>query len=523
MKLKLLLADDDIEMLGAMNGMLEESAEDYEVLALAEDGLQALELVRQTKPDILITDITMPQMDGIELIAESKKLLPELKTVLITCHEDFHYAKEAIKLMVDEYLVKYTLTKKGLWDCLEKVRQKLELQHIRQDSFNQISSEIYRNREHFKELYLNALAQGQVSAGLSQKALMYDIALPQGEQRLIAFFVDDFAYALKNSILNDDDKLLRFSLTNIIMDVFCNLSAFAFLHEGHIFLLLPTEKQGYDEEDLMERLRQILGHAKEILNIYPNAVVLSEPFLLQHVGQALRKVQDARAAYFYQSGGCVIKAGSEPISFAASADSDDWAEAFRQKIFQPKQLAETFLSVQRKLLEQQRAPQDAKDVLEELNIVLDMAMRLHGHKLPQTKVTGETFVGCVRQVQINLELWYTYMSQNKQVTFSQDIQETVQYMTDHLDSDISLERVAAVIYKNSSYLSRLFKRETGLTFTEYLTQKRIEKAIWLLSETTMSVEAIGESIGIYNTQYFYKFFKRETGKRPGDLRKRLDE
>lgn len=98
---------------------------------------------------------------------------------------------------------------------------------------------------------------------------------------------------------------------------------------------------------------------------------------------------------------------------------------------------------------------------------------------------------------------------------SQDIHEVAQYVSDHLDSELSLKKVASVIYKNSSYLSRLFKRETGLNFSEYLIQKRVEKATWLLEQTAMSIEDIALSIGVANPQYFYKFFKRKTGKAQG--------
>lgn len=519
MKLKLLLADDDIEMLQAMNHMLKSGPENYEVVGLAEDGAQAFELLGQTRPDILITDITMPQMDGLELIAAGKKLLPDLKTVLITCHEDFRYAKEAIQLMVDEYLVKYTLTGEELLGCLEQLRQRLELQHTKRSSFDQISSEIYRNKEQFKEKYISALAKGLPVDELCQKASLYDVVFPQGEQVITALFVDNFAMALKNSIIKDDGDLLLFSLMNIISDVLFDLPVFLFLYKGQIFFLLPKESVQQSDFALAERLRQIMSHAGDILNVLPTAVVMEEPFCLSDIGQALEKLQEARSNYFYQAGGEIIQAGKGAASFAPDRRHDDWIEQFKQAIFQPEQLEAVFLSIQHDLMEQKYTPQHAKDVLEGLNLVLDTALRSHGRKLPQMAVTGDTFAGCAAQVRENMGLWLTYMAKNKGVTFSQDIQETVQYMTDHLDSDISLEKVASVIYKNSSYLSRLFKRETGLTFTDYLTQMRIEKATWLLSETAMSVKDIGESIGIFNTQYFYKFFKRETGKRPGDLRK----
>lgn len=99
-----------------------------------------------------------------------------------------------------------------------------------------------------------------------------------------------------------------------------------------------------------------------------------------------------------------------------------------------------------------------------------------------------------------------------------DILQLLRYIEDNLDEKITLESAAAHIYKNSAHLSRLFHKEMGKTFSEYLISKRIEKATYLLQETDLSVTEICEQIGIENIHYFYRFYKRETGKTPSDIR-----
>lgn len=99
-------------------------------------------------------------------------------------------------------------------------------------------------------------------------------------------------------------------------------------------------------------------------------------------------------------------------------------------------------------------------------------------------------------------------------TANEDINQVLRYIAENLDKKISLQSAADHIYKNSSYLSRLFKQHIGMSFTDYLIRQRIEKATRLLADSSLSAEEISEQIGIDNVSYFYQFYKRETGKTP---------
>lgn len=99
-------------------------------------------------------------------------------------------------------------------------------------------------------------------------------------------------------------------------------------------------------------------------------------------------------------------------------------------------------------------------------------------------------------------------------TSNEDINRVLRYIAENLDKKITLQSAADYIYKNSSYLSRLFKQHIGMSFTDYLKGQRIEKATRLLADLSLSAEEIGEQIGIDNVSYFYQFYKRETGKTP---------
>lgn len=100
------------------------------------------------------------------------------------------------------------------------------------------------------------------------------------------------------------------------------------------------------------------------------------------------------------------------------------------------------------------------------------------------------------------------------LTSNEDINQVLRYIAENLNKKITLQSAADYIYKNSSYLSRLFKQHIGMSFTDYLIRQRIEKATRLLADYSLSAEEISEQIGIDNVSYFYQFYKRETGKTP---------
>lgn len=124
--LKVIIADDDIEMLHGLKQIIPWEDFGYSVAGTAENGFAALSLIGEIKPDLLIADITMPGIDGLELIRGAKKLKNDMRSIVLTCHEDFIYAKEAIKLDVSDYLVKYTLTAEELVEAILKVRKEIE-------------------------------------------------------------------------------------------------------------------------------------------------------------------------------------------------------------------------------------------------------------------------------------------------------------------------------------------------------------------------------------------------------------
>jgi YesN/AraC family two-component response regulator len=123
--INILLAEDDIEMLQGLTRFIDWEFYGFRIIRAAKNGHEACKLFAELLPEVIITDISMPVMSGLELIREAKKLRPDVKCVIISCHEEFEYAREAVRLHADEYLLKHTLTETELIQTINKIKQNI--------------------------------------------------------------------------------------------------------------------------------------------------------------------------------------------------------------------------------------------------------------------------------------------------------------------------------------------------------------------------------------------------------------
>ena len=126
--IKVILVDDDVEIVEGLSNIINWEENGFALVAVAKNGYDALNLITKLMPDVLITDISMPIMDGLTLIKEAKKFKPDLQTVIISCHEEFDFAIQAMRLKADEYLIKHALSEDEIVKTLKKLAEKREEQ-----------------------------------------------------------------------------------------------------------------------------------------------------------------------------------------------------------------------------------------------------------------------------------------------------------------------------------------------------------------------------------------------------------
>lgn len=515
--MNVLLVDDDIEMLESMRRMVVNAGEGWEIAGVAEDGVEALALLREKQPDILVTDITMVQMDGLELIEKAKAGHPELHSILITCHEDFSYAKEGIELGVEDYLVKYTLTEPGFHKALERAREKIEKRREQRDSLRHLSAEVYKNREHFRENLIRTVLHAPAAdiAALVARAPLYGIDLPPDRFTITGVYVSGIP--AKRRV--PDVPLLCYAVMNIASELIDFCRCFTFRYGEHVVLLLwGTQEKPEWRGRLKRRLRELRNYFSANFKVSLHAVCGCREITFAGLGRELEHLDGLRDCYFYGD--------------AAVLEEDPQRTAPKEEPVPPQKLAalrEHLFDIphMKRLLERQCAelcaarydPAQVRRFFDEVITELQFVAQYTGRWMPREPVSGDSLEECCGQVFACLDHLEESCFWRPGKRPGKEILQVAEHVNANLKEDLSLESVAALAHKSSGYLSRQFKKETGLSFSEFLIRQRVRKATYLLEHTDLPVERISEEVGIGNSRYFFTFFKRETGLSPGDLRR----
>ncbi len=514
--MNVLLVDDDVEMLESMRRMTQALGPQWHVAGLAEDGVEALELLRSTPVDILVTDITMMDMDGLELIAKAREFCPQLHSLLITCHEDFGYAQEGIQLGVEDYLIKYTLTAPKFHQALCRVREKIEKTQRQQASLTHLSTEVYQNREHFRENLIHTALHAPAAIGpLAARAPLYGFALPPDRFTVTAVFLGPRADGWRHG----EEALAEYAVMNMAEELIEFASSFAFRLEGHVYLLLwEQEKDPAWRAKLADRLARLRKNFRENFKTELCAVAGTRGVGFAQLGETLRGLDSLRERCFYGDS-VLLEEAARRLTFRDEPVPARYLAALQDHLFDVPQLRTAFAEVCAALAQARFAPGRVRAFFEEWMAQLQAVAQCSGHWLPRRPVTGSTFAACRGQVEALLAALEEACFWQPGKRPGPDVQQAAAYVNANLSAELSLESAAALVHKNSSYFSRQFKKETGLSFSEFVIRQRIRKATYLLEHTELTVEQVAAEVGVANSQYFSTFYKRETGRSPGEVRR----
>ncbi|MCM3412710.1 response regulator transcription factor [Metabacillus litoralis] len=530
---KVMLVDDDYPVLELLSEII-----DWEQLGLTlqsthENGANALNSALNEMPDILITDIGMPKMNGIELTQKLKELNPNLKVCMLTCHNEFEYAHKALKLNVQDYLLKDTLNPKDLDVLLENIRKNLDEENSKKLKESQLENIVERNRESMKREFLRKAIYQQIyshgdwydeafSLGLNLKSTTY---IP------VLCFVQEYQ-AAKESFQSEDT--LVFSLQNVIGEVLNNdgIEAVHFTlgsKESFLFFSYHSTLKADSYGKAYECIRKIQSHVSKTLNISLSFLIgelIDDQASFQIKSKSLLESTQQR---FYMEKASVEKKRHEAVSRESLFEWYDEASFEIRQLIIAKDASKINPVVSKWMMvfkEKQYSAEFVKDWV--LKLLLDLKVKLKALQFFGTKSSDEVLHEEILSIDslADLRVWlikYFEMllsAVNDVSTQSRrkEVIEACKYVEVHLEKKITLDEVANVLYLNPSYFSRLFKKEVGETFVEYVTKAKMTRAKELLEQTTDSVGKICERLGYDNQSYFIKVFKNYVGITPIEYR-----
>ncbi|AEI43094.1 response regulator transcription factor [Paenibacillus mucilaginosus] len=512
---KVLLVDDEFIILDGISSVVDWGAVGTELSGTAENGVEALEFVRRNPPDIIITDIRMPGMDGLELVAAVSKEYPQISFVLLSGFSEFDYAQTAMQYGVKHYLLK-PCSEEKLVEALTELVAEIRERDDREGFVRSIKLSLERVMPHAKEQFLKEFVTNKTYGAREWDYFKEVYGLPFQSQTVRLLLIE---------LEGEHEYEHLFAVKNIAEDIFPNplLSSTA---GGHVLLLMEDT---LPQEELFERIDMVRSTFMRYYRTDLTAA-LSEPGQLTQARRLYKQTIECLNHRFYLEEGSLIT--ERDISIQGDADhhgftydeerlimpikAGAWQDAERELLLVFRQLGELRLDIA---------------ATKSYVIQLFMAMirlcdpeRMSGYLTQLTGILDSTKLQSMHHLVMSVAEEITReryeRNRNKQ---SQIVMTVKKIVERHLhDETLSLQMVAKEIFMNPDYVGKMFKKETGEKFTNFVLRSRIELALEKIrrSSEQLTISELAEKTGFGdNTPYFSKIFKRYTGYSPSEYRK----
>lgn len=539
-EIKVFLVEDEMVIRRGIKNSIDWEKEGYIFCGEASDGELAYPMIIKEKPDILITDIRMPFMDGLELCKLVKKELPNIKILILSGYDEFDYAKEAIRLGVTEYLLK-PISSGKLLEALNGVSESIRREKEDKDLVRKYMEEM--NTEHEKQKFFEQMIAGNLSmADALETGKKYEMNLSAGMYNLLLFRFTLGEENRKSGELLGEAEYAIEKLTERLEYVF----EFQRGVEGWAFLLMAD-----NEEQMSERVKELSKVLEEIMKNYSTIAYfggIGQPVArLRELEESFREAERALAARFTMELNRIISV--EDIRMAQNVDTlDDIEITSFGEIEKTRTMLEKFLNngAEDEIDEfvdvyiNELPEENLKSVLMRQYIIMDayIVMMSFCEKIEgiegEMQAQSEELKNSMKTIQTLEEIKnYIRMLLKKIIgvrdTISgrrySDIIEIAkdQIRKTYMSDEISLNTIAAEVGMSPSYFSSIFSKEMGKTFVEYLTEIRMDRAKELLMCSSMKTSEIGYEVGYKDPHYFSYIFKKTQNCTPKEFRARGKE
>lgn len=546
--LKIFLAEDEVVVRETIKRMIPWEELGFELVGEAADGEMALPLLIRQQPDLLITDIKMPFMDGLTLARLAKKEIPGLKVAILSGYDDFNYAKQAIGIGVEDYLLK-PITKNALIERLSEIRSRYEHEKTQKEYYEKFQREMQAYEKNSSRDFFEALVGGSMDMmEVYKRAEKLGLDIVAEAYNVLIFTMncdEDF------SGQRDEYSSWEAESLELLENFFAGHSS-AMLFQSNIFsygVLLKGQREAIEENTraCVDEIRKILsrqdGRREWFLAVGQSVERLSQIQKSYHTASrafSQRYLYDENILYYDEMetmehpGG---QAETEDNAYLQKVDVNALNPAILQKFLSNGLQEETENFVKDYFYAIGQEPMESlvfrNYVI--LNVRFSVISFIKGLGCDTNEMESADTEEVLAESGKNMESAIAYAKkmisqaieirdQNSGNKNRSILKTAVDFIDSHyMDEEISLNTVANVANVSSNHFSALFSQNMGQTFIEYLTTLRMNKAKELLRCTGMRSSEIAGEIGYKDAHYFSYLFKKTQGMTPSDYRKAREE
>lgn len=526
---KVLLVDDEPEVIEAVIRKMDWEGLGFQVAGYAQNGEEALEMAESNVPDVVMTDIKMPFMDGLTLSKRLKEKYGEIKVIIFSGFDEFEYAREAIKLEVEEYILK-PIKLNELTVVFRRMKEVLDRERAEKINLHMLKEYYQKSLPIMQDQFYIALLEGRMEKGqIDNFRKNYQIEL---EASFYAVSVIQFQMT-EEAAGTMERELMQFSMKRLadenLEPAYC-LKGFLYFDQIVYITMLGEKEKIKEFTDTMDRICKM---AKRILKMNATAGIGG-------VCETLETLCDsyagAKNAAFYGEG----RGGNQAVYIdyiqPETVANTDWCDKEIASIIREIRVGDKE-SLAQKIEDFIKYLKESKMPVSQFKItMLELSTELYkttcAYEIDVAEIFGEDrdvyrvvnhFTTLESMKQWLLESCLKIRrSVSRERTNSARIlvDKAVAYLEENYgDSSLSVEKICSVLNVSAAYFCTIFKKETKKTFLNYLTDLRMENAVHLLEETEEKSYVISEMVGYAEANYFSYVFKKKYGMAPSKYRK----
>ncbi|HEX2945025.1 MAG TPA: response regulator [Clostridia bacterium] len=536
---KVLIIDDEPIIRKGLRNIINWKNFGCEVCGEAADGLEGIDLIRKLLPDIIVTDIKMPETDGLTMLREIKDSVPDSKIIILTGHRDFDYVHEALKIGAFDFLLKPSKIEE-LTSVITRAVKELKFKKERSEEFEKLNVLFKQNVSVLREKFLYDVIY-EINTNeddIRQKFELFNIKNNNFHMLIIQNDSDD---SNDSDISQYDRHLYQFGIINMFNEVFTDtfdVINVTLNNIGLAFIVMLKD----ETENTVELIDKKCSYLQDIIcNCFGFTVTIAvsaEGCKLTQLPQKFKECREALEHKFYMGSNSIIL--HSDINTFFKYDDNSMLEKLQKALIEGiksgneqsvrDRLKDIYIYV--KTIDPSRKEFIKNfywNLISSINNIRTSLMSGDSDKKLEYSELGGLYgliEKCTNSDELNTLLDESARSVTSKVNSYNNksikliLRKAVEYLQNHYNEQITLNEVAEHTFVSTYYISRMFKKEMGKNFVDYLNEIRIEKAKEMLRDVRYKTYEVAEQVGIPDAHYFSKLFKKYVGVTPTEFREK---
>jgi two-component system response regulator YesN len=529
------IIDDEALVRVGLKSLINWQDYDCQIVGEASNGEAGYELIKNSKPDIVITDIKMPVMDGLEMIEKVKAENIKTNFIVLSSYDEFNFVRQAMKLGVDDYIIKLELEPDILIKVLNKLKDKVQLDFKKKEKENKIEKHLRSNtyamrEEFFKKLIGKVITDRQE---ITEELDYLEIDLNSKDVVCALIKINEVGNLKKYE--EEDINLLEFSVLNIVDEIIKDtFTGYTFNWTAQEYLVILSLEKDVDKALIKDKIRDMGHRVHMMLKQYFNIDVL---IAISHIKEDFTKINEAymecsqtiKQSFYFENERIIF---FKDISIRAIESKFDFSDATDNllkyiELNDLEAIEITFENIIDSFKKEKVSKEKAYDLCARIAYLIAIGLENDENSLKQIFGDNKTIFEAISKLTSLQEViqWLkkiekalcSFLLSKDDIQNNKIITMAKRFVCENAGGIISLQDVANRLNISAGYLSTIFKQETGISFIDYVTEVRINEAKILLKDSNYKIYEIAQMTGYENAYYFSKVFKKVTGITPSEF------